>query len=66
MPKRKYDLAELYTGKENSIPYIKSESNVNSRLTIVRMEDDAEIVAPPWRLHPILTGREGLHHSGAY
>jgi hypothetical protein len=34
MPKRKYDLTEPYTWKENSIPYIKSESNVNSRLTI--------------------------------
>ena len=35
MLKRKYDLTELYTGEENSIPYIKSESNLPKTEIIV-------------------------------
>jgi hypothetical protein len=47
MPKRKYDLTELNTGKENSIPYIKSESNLrktDSRLTIAIFRKLADAV----------------------
>jgi hypothetical protein len=47
MPKRKYDLTELNTGKENGIPYIKSESNLrktDSRLTIAIFRKLADAV----------------------